>query len=527
MIKPYRSLLLLLYTGAVLGIFTYFFPVELPVGDKIRFKSFSFRDVFLKEKPAYADITDIQKKFEQSDNQPVEITEAAVSDTIATSDTTQIVSQDTSAYTQINRDWGKPEKLKEVFSDTVESRFRIQYPENQDTLLNAFFRGLQQTDRHLFRILHYGDSQIEGDRITAALRRKMQDRFGGCGMGLIPVSDPLGNRTSLIIKSDGTWIRYKAFGPDFSRRAANRHGVLGSYFKMNFVYSIPDTTEKEENDTVPKRIYLTRKWQTSTLNLYRSSLAFPRENRFQSIKMLYHAPESSFDLTLKASRDTLEKIKIERDTLTDFSVYEHSFAQTFNTLRLTIGAKKSPELYALALDCKTGIALDNMPFRGSSGVEFTRMNTNLLRQQMKMLQVKLIILQFGVNVVPYITKDYTFYENQFYGQLRLLRSLNPEVSVLVVGVSDMSRRVEGEFVSFPNVTKIRDAQRRAAFRAGCAFWDLYEAMGGENSMPSWVFNKPALANKDFTHFTPKGAVLVAEMLYKALMTEFEKFREVQ
>jgi lysophospholipase L1-like esterase len=135
-------------------------------------------------------------------------------------------------------------------------------------------------------------------------------------------------------------------------------------------------------------------------------------------------------------------------------------------------------------------------------------------------------LQFGVNVVPYVIKDYTFYEEQFYNQLKLLKSIAPGVSILVVGVSDMSRK-EGElYVSYPNIEKIRDAQRRAAFKAGCAFWDLYEAMGGENSMPSWVFAKPALANKDFTHFTAKGASLVSEMLYKALLSEYEKFNSL-
>lgn len=85
----------------------------------------------------------------------------------------------------------------------------------------------------------------------------------------------------------------------------------------------------------------------------------------------------------------------------------------------------------------------------------------------------------------------------------------------------MSRKEGEDYVSHPNIEFIRDAQRRAAFKAGCAFWDLYEAMGGKNSMPSWVFADPPLANKDFTHFTPKGARLVSEMLYKALMIAYE------
>jgi hypothetical protein len=48
-------------------------------------------------------------------------------------------------------------------------------------------------------------------------------------------------------------------------------------------------------------------------------------------------------------------------------------------------------------------------------------------------------------------------------------------------------------------------------------------MGGENSMPSWVFAKPALANKDFTHFNEKGARMVAEMFYNALIYDYLQF----
>ncbi len=205
------------------------------------------------------------------------------------------------------------------------------------------------------------------------------------------------------------------------------------------------------------------------------------------------------------------------------AIFQQPFRDPFRKLTLSFEGTKSPEFYGVALDCNAGVVIDNMPFRGSSGTEFSRMDREILRQQFRQLNVKFIILQFGVNVVPHVIKDYSYYEKQFYNQLKLLQELAPEASILVVGVSDVSRK-EGEvYTTYPNVEKIRDAQRNAAFKAGCAFWDLYAAMGGKDSMPSWVFAKPALANKDFTHFTPKGAQLVSEMLFKSLMYEYEKF----
>ena len=62
--------------------------------------------------------------------------------------------------------------------------------------------------------------------------------------------------------------------------------------------------------------------------------------------------------------------------------------------------------------------------------------------------------------------------------------------------------------------------KEAALESGCCFWDLYEAMGGENSMSAWV--KEGLAQKDYTHFSYKGAQYVGEMLFNAIQDEIEK-----
>jgi len=93
----------------------------------------------------------------------------------------------------------------------------------------------------------------------------------------------------------------------------------------------------------------------------------------------------------------------------------------------------------------------------------------------------------------------------------------------VLGISDLSRKVDDAYESYPNIMAIRDAQKNAAFRAGCGFWDTFEAMGGENSMPGWVFADPPLARSDFVHFSNLGSKVIGEMFHNALMEEYEKF----
>jgi lysophospholipase L1-like esterase len=112
-----------------------------------------------------------------------------------------------------------------------------------------------------------------------------------------------------------------------------------------------------------------------------------------------------------------------------------------------------------------------------------------------------------------------------YQQVVALKRAKPDAAILLIGVSDMSRREDGSYVSYPNVEKIRDAQRNAALRSGAAFWDCYKAMGGANSMPAWTFANPPLASKDFVHFTLRGSNLIAEMFYSSLMEAYEQYQQ--
>jgi hypothetical protein len=89
----------------------------------------------------------------------------------------------------------------------------------------------------------------------------------------------------------------------------------------------------------------------------------------------------------------------------------------------------------------------------------------------------------------------------------------------------MSVKEKNRYVTNPNVEKVRDALKSAAFKSGAAFWDMYKAMGGENSMPSWVFANPPLASGDFVHFNSRGAKTIAQMFYNAFILEYHRFEK--
>ena len=74
---------------------------------------------------------------------------------------------------------------------------------------------------------------------------------------------------------------------------------------------------------------------------------------------------------------------------------------------------------------------------------------------------------------------------------------------------------------------MRKAQRLVAKKTGVAFWDLLEAMGGENSMPKFVNAKPSMAAKDYTHLNFKGGKVLAIKLANALLYEQERYAKAK
>jgi len=109
---------------------------------------------------------------------------------------------------------------------------RIQYADNSIGLWN-FFKKLDKIKQGVgkVRILHYGDSQIEGDRMTSVIRNSLQKKFGGSGPGYIAAS-PLTSSFSVINHRSGNWKRYPVFGSQDSTLNHNHFGMYGVFSRF-------------------------------------------------------------------------------------------------------------------------------------------------------------------------------------------------------------------------------------------------------------------------------------------------------
>jgi len=70
-----------------------------------------------------------------------------------------------------------------------------------------------------------------------------------------------------------------------------------------------------------------------------------------------------------------------------------------------------------------------------------------------------------------------------------------------------------------------DGQYDMARATNIDFFNLYHAMGGENSLVNWVEGDTTYANKDYTHVNSRGGKRIANYLYSAIMNDYNDFEK--
>lgn len=391
-----------------------------------------------------------------------------------------------------------PIEEKPLTVKTPKGAVAIEFPVNNPHCLDDFFKGISSISEkgNLIRVLHYGDSQLEGDRMTEQLRRNLQEQFGGCGVGLVPIMEQKNRRTTLAQSYSDNWEQFLCFGPKKYRGKHNDYGFFGKYYTFEGI----EGSISFETAPYSKKSHK----QFELFNVFlRNTVA---------------------DVTLNYTMNGAVGNPIQVEASSESKKVKLPVSGALGDLEVTINADVSPELYGVSFDCSSGIAVDNIPMRGSSGTDFTKIDKTHLNELLQSVNVELLILQFGVNVVPQEAKNYKFYERLLIKQINYFQEVAPGLNILIIGVSDMARKEGSKIESYPNIDAIRAAERRAAKQAGVAYWDLYLAMGGKNSIVKWADKKPAWAGKDYTHFTRKGANYIGDMLHNELVREYQRFK---
>ena len=319
--------------------------------------------------------------------------------------------------------------------------------------LQSFYASLAESNHKVVRVIHYGDSQIEEDRMSQQIREALQNKYGGSGVGLLPLAQTIPSRTvKQQLRMNDRWIqpaqgpkRYLVYGPKRDQRNDGMYGVMGQVAVMN--------------DSLVKG--------SETL----TAVCTPLDGR---------------------KRYTQWRVFAD-------SAIHYSFTSD------SVFLSGQGMVYGLSQQSDTGVIVDNIPMRGCLGLVFTKMNREQLVTFYREQNVQLIIMQFGGNAIP-SNKNPGTIQGIVKGlrqQVQYLRTCAPQASILFIGPSDMLTQIDGEWQTYPMVPYMDKLLRKMALEENIAYFSLYRWMGGAGSMARW--QEIGLAGSDGVHFTRSGA----------------------
>lgn len=364
-----------------------------------------------------------------------------------------------------------------VVPDAAPTRDGIVLVENYTNNSEAFGRFRAALAGGDARVAVLGDSYIEGDIFCQDLRDKLQQRYGGSGVGFMAMHSDFPGFRHTVRQSDKGWTMHdiRTFGKGEKIR------TLSSDYARSC---------------------------GSASTTFKGSGAFPGTQKWNNTRFLFIAPDSG-----------TVSITLSDGAARNFAVQPSEAVQMLEVSAETDIAEVAtdiPGLVALGtyLDGASGVALDCMSVRGNSGMGHRFLNNDLCGQMARYVNYDLIILEFGMNAISPDQTNYSAYAIQMKKSIDRIRQSYPDADILVMGVGDRGAKKGAAVESLEAAAAMLQAQRRLAVNAGTLFWDTRAAMGGDGAIAEW--RKRKLVNADYIHLNHAGGAELASLLDKAL-----------
>lgn len=369
---------------------------------------------------------------------------------------------------------------------------RIHLPGNDYTYFDSLFYLLDHArdNEKIYRVMHYGDSQIEMDRITSVLRQRMQEVFGGSGPNMISAVKRISS-ISLSQGYSGNLIRFALVSDSTSHKAShNRYGPMTQFCQTSGQSTVSFSTTK-------------------------NSQAYSKVKDISRVSILLGNNSEGFTASVKADNIQGEVKKLSAKTGVTLLTWDFPANIQKGSITMTGNA----EIYGIMLDGDYGVAVDNNALRGCSGTIFTRINKQLMDDSFKAIDTRMIILQFGGNRMPMIsgTKNIVSYVEELEQQVKYFQEVAPQATLLFIGPADMGKSYNGKIGTWKGLPELNDSIKAMALRNEVAYWDMFNVMGGEGSMAQYVRHNPPLGSPDHIHFTFLGAQEIGNGLAKSLI----------
>lgn len=347
------------------------------------------------------------------------------------------------------------------------------------------------------RILHMGDSHIASDLFPDALRRRLQERFGDAGRGLM--QPPKAFRWHRVAGMETS----ASDGWHFANSLTEKSGAYG-------LTGVRATSDRDG----------------AVLAIDAKGERFERA----SVHYLRRPGGGRFEVTLGGAGASVATSD------GDGPVGIVSVEGSSSLLKLrTLGGGPVTVLGWSLEKARAGIQYVNLGIPGAAVYSARVWTPEVIAADVRALEPDLVILGYGSNDAFNSGLSREGYEGHVRHLLDQLVAAAPQASVLVLGPPDGARRagsgphaesrcpsrVGGTWHPLPRMGLVREVLRQVARDLDAAYWDWADAMGGACSIGQWASLNPPLAARDHLHLTTAGYQRSAAALFGHLMRGYE------
>jgi lysophospholipase L1-like esterase len=234
---------------------------------------------------------------------------------------------------------------------------------------------------------------------------------------------------------------------------------------------------------------------------------------YNRVKVFYQAPDSVYTISVDSA---LIKNVIQTNDYTEFEL--NNRVDSLNiVIQKNAGKEGSFTLFGITTErAPNGFLYHSIGVNGAHVPAFLR--CDLFEQQLATLKPDLVILGLGINDAYGRKFSQAEFEANYTGLIAKIRRAAPETAIVFTTNNDsyLYRRYVNK-----NGAKVEESMTKLAKKHNAGVWNMYEVMGGLNSVVLW--EKNGLAQRDKVHFTREGYLLLGDLFSNALMQNFEDY----
>ncbi|HBY59735.1 MAG TPA: hypothetical protein DEH78_07915 [Solibacterales bacterium] len=360
--------------------------------------------------------------------------------------------------------------------------------------LDSFFAALRRTEMKepgaVTRVVHYGDSPTTADLITADVRTLLQQQFGDGGHGFHLIARPWAWYAHRGIDSDSDG--WKIDPANQSQVRDGLYGLGGVSFRGG--------------EGAAARLKL-------------------RQPGHAGVEISYLSEPGAGSFAVYADRQLLDTVSTAGERRGPQFV-RVALPEKAKRLEVRV-VSGSVRLFGVQLEKPgPGVVYSSLGLNGAYVSVLARFfDGEHWAEQLKHHRPHLVIINYGTNESMYQDFIDKVYSKELGTVIRRVREAVPEASLLIMSPMDRGRRdSSGDITTVPLLPRLVAMQERMASEQGVAFFNTFQAMGGPGTMGKWYSAEPRLVGADFIHPMPAGARIVGNLLYKALLDGYNKYK---